>query len=46
MGSCCGSNDNGSIETGIKNDKAADREIKKLLLLGAGSSGKSTFFKH
>ena len=46
MGSCCcKTDDSHRIDEGLGNDKAADREIKKLLLLGAGSSGKSTFFK-
>jgi len=43
--SCCKPDDSQRIDEGIGKDKAADREIKKLLLLGAGSSGKSTFFK-
>jgi len=46
MGSCCcKTDDSHRIDEGLGNDKSADREIKKLLLLGAGSSGKSTFFK-
>mmetsp|Transcript_52734 Transcript_52734/g.87353 ORF Transcript_52734/g.87353 Transcript_52734/m.87353 type:complete len:364 (+) Transcript_52734:89-1180(+) len=43
--SCCKTDDSHRIDEGIHKDKIADREIKKLLLLGAGSSGKSTFFK-
>eukprot|EP01084_Bolivina_argentea_P249826 418362_1 len=43
--SCCKTGDSDRIDDGLSKDKAADREIKKLLLLGAGSSGKSTFFK-
>eukprot|EP01083_Nonionella_stella_P029129 80268_1 len=46
MGSaCCKTDHSDRIDEGLGKDKAADREIKKLLLLGAGSSGKSTFFK-
>ena len=43
--SCCKTDDSHRIDDDIKKAKGADREIKKLLLLGAGSSGKSTFFK-
>merc|ERR1719419_780386 len=46
MGSaCCKTDESHRIDEGLGSDKSADREIKKLLLLGAGSSGKSTFFK-
>ena len=45
MGNCCKTDDSHRIDDGLAKDKSADREIKKLLLLGAGSSGKSTFFK-
>eukprot|EP01083_Nonionella_stella_P261308 889895_1 len=31
--------------TSLAQDAAADRQLKKLLLLGPGNSGKSTFFK-
>jgi len=33
------------IEEGVKKDQAADQQVSKLLLLGAGESGKSTLFK-
>jgi len=36
---------NAAIEELQKKDEAADRKVKKLLLLGAGESGKSTLFK-
>ncbi|ETO26615.1 hypothetical protein RFI_10520 [Reticulomyxa filosa] len=44
---CCSSkqSNNGLIDKEIGQDKQQDKEVKKLLLLGAGSSGKTTFFK-
>ena len=36
---------NNDITKYMKNDEIKDKRIKKLLLLGAGSSGKSTLFK-
>jgi len=36
---------NAELETNMKLDEAADKRINKLLLLGAGESGKSTLFK-
>jgi len=36
---------NRALENGINQDLAADKQVNKLLLLGAGESGKSTLFK-
>ena len=49
MGNCCpGSGEekyNREVNRELDHDKRGDKEVKKLLLLGAGSSGKTTFFK-
>ena len=49
MGSCCPGGDEEEndrlVSKELDHDKRGDRDIKKLLLLGAGSSGKTTFFK-
>ena len=47
MGCVCGSTDqyHADIERHLNIHDKADRLIKKLLLLGSGSSGKSTLFK-
>ena len=47
MGVCCSSKDNADkeIEDHMLKQNKSDRAIKKLLLLGSGSSGKSTLFK-
>jgi len=49
MGSCCpgGSDEENDrlVTKELDHDKKDHRDIKKLLLLGAGSSGKTTFFK-
>lgn len=47
MGLCASVDDrnSGGIDTAIRKDRNNDRTILKLLLLGAGGSGKSTLFK-
>jgi len=47
MGACCSSPDEQGdrLNKELVQDKQQDKEVKKLLLLGAGSSGKTTFFK-
>ncbi|ETO11490.1 guanine nucleotide binding protein (G protein), alpha inhibiting activity polypeptide 2 [Reticulomyxa filosa] len=48
MGACCSSpetSSNRSVEKEIGQDRQQDKDLKKLLLLGAGSSGKTTIFK-
>jgi len=47
MGACCAQGDSRSkeLDRKQKTDARTDNKVKKLLLLGAGGSGKSTFFK-
>eukprot|EP00483_Globobulimina_turgida_P001192 UN01194 len=49
MGTCCHSDTdeerNHLVDSDIRSDRGQDKQIKKLLLLGPGSSGKTTFFK-
>jgi len=49
MGNCCHSDTdeerNHLVDSDIRSDRSQDKQIKKLLLLGPGSSGKTTFFK-
>ncbi|ETO32033.1 ODoRant response abnormal family member (odr-3) [Reticulomyxa filosa] len=48
MGCCLGSprdNKDREVQREIEKDKAQEARVHKLLLLGAGGSGKSTFFK-
>merc|ERR1719499_595047 len=47
MGACCAQGDSRSSELDKKQrqDMRQENKVKKLLLLGAGGSGKSTFFK-
>jgi len=48
MGICFGSEADqrsAKLAKELKNDKSNENKVKKLLLLGAGGSGKSTFFK-
>ncbi len=46
MGAICSSpNSNKAIEDAMKGHSRVDKGIRKLLLLGSGSSGKSTLFK-
>jgi len=41
----CGSKESSPIDQAIKNDRKAQQDLVKLLLLGAGESGKSTIAK-
>jgi len=45
MGASCGSKQSSPIEEAIKKDRKQQQELVKLLLLGAGESGKSTIAK-
>ncbi len=49
MGVCTGGEENKGahkqIETNMNKQLRTERQVKKLLLLGSGSSGKSTLFK-
>src|SRR5688500_962659 len=48
MGGLCGGvrdSDDRTVTSEIETDRQKDRTVKKLLLLGAGGSGKSTLFK-
>ncbi|ETO29457.1 hypothetical protein RFI_07664, partial [Reticulomyxa filosa] len=46
MGACVGGDEtNRTVQREIDHDKAVETKVHKLLLLGAGGSGKSTFFK-
>jgi len=56
MGSACANNNTGTLDDAgraqdqrlqkdLENEKKKDKTVKKLLLLGPGNSGKSTFFK-
>eukprot|EP01083_Nonionella_stella_P079283 217405_1 len=49
MGNCCHTDTdeerNYLVDSDIRSDRSSDKQIKKLLLLGPGSSGKTTLFK-
>ena len=49
MGGCCSSLDKNNADSEIEHymltQKETDQAVRKLLLLGSGSSGKSTLFK-
>ena len=46
MGACCGGDETSNrIEAAMRSHKHDEDQIKKILLLGSGASGKSTLFK-
>ena len=46
MGACCGADETTNrIEAAMRTHKHEEDQVKKILLLGSGASGKSTLFK-
>lgn len=45
MGNCCGNSRNGKIDAQLRLDDSVEKRKIKVLLLGAGESGKTTLFK-